>query len=156
MSQLKWDRHWLHHARLSASQSKDPSTQVGAAIIRPDNSVAALGYNGFPRKMEDRLDWLSDRNEKYPRIIHAEINARDSMSERADHCTLYTWPFLTCDRCCVQMIQAGIIRVVAPIIAPDQASRWEETLIRARQYYEECGVFCEEIEFRTDPWKDDE
>ena len=34
---------------LVASWSKDPSSQVGAAIVDAKNRVVSLGFNGFPR-----------------------------------------------------------------------------------------------------------
>ena len=39
-------------AKLVASWSKDPSTQVGAIAVRNRN-VIAQGYNGFPRGTDD-------------------------------------------------------------------------------------------------------
>ena len=42
-------------AFLSAMRSKDPATQVGAAIVDPDNKIVAIGYNGFPRGCSDEL-----------------------------------------------------------------------------------------------------
>lgn len=146
-TQAEWDRFWLGLAKYVSQASKDPSTKAGAVIVRPDNTLASIGFNGFPRNMPDHPELYADRAEKYPRTIHCEMNARDLLHERPIGYTLYTWPFLTCDRCAVHMAQAGIIRVVAPICPPDQATRWEETFIRARSYYDDCGVKHEEIEF---------
>lgn len=70
-------------AEAASLRSRDPSTKVGAVIVRPDKSVAAVGYNGFPRGMEDRSAWYADRAEKYDRVIHAEMNALLSMKENA-------------------------------------------------------------------------
>jgi dCMP deaminase len=146
-TQLHWDHYFLGLAEYVSRESKDPSTKAGAVLVRPDNTVASTGWNGFPRSMPDHAHLYADRAEKYPRTVHCEINARDVLSERPTGFTLYTWPFLTCDRCAVQMIQAGIVRVVAPICPPDQEKRWGDTFIRARQYYDECGVTREEIAF---------
>ena len=48
----KWDIRFLEMAKLVASWSKDPSTQVGAIAVRY-RKVIAQGYNGFPRCMGD-------------------------------------------------------------------------------------------------------
>ncbi|GHU49660.1 hypothetical protein FACS189459_1810 [Bacilli bacterium] len=36
-------------ALLVAQKSEDPSTIVGAVIVRPDNTIASTGYNGVMR-----------------------------------------------------------------------------------------------------------
>ena len=48
----KWDIRFLEMAKLVASWSKDPSTQVGCVAVRNRN-VIAQGYNGFPRGCDD-------------------------------------------------------------------------------------------------------
>jgi dCMP deaminase len=40
-------------ALMSAKRSADPSTQVGCVIVKPDNRIVSLGYNGFPRNTKD-------------------------------------------------------------------------------------------------------
>jgi dCMP deaminase len=59
-------------AEVVAKKSKDPWRQVGAVILREDNSIASVGYNGFPQGIEE--DW-SDREERRKYVIHAEQNA---------------------------------------------------------------------------------
>ncbi|HJU15367.1 MAG TPA: deaminase [Stellaceae bacterium] len=49
----KWDRRYMALARQVSCWSKDPSTKVGAVIVDNQGRVVALGYNGFPRKVED-------------------------------------------------------------------------------------------------------
>ena len=50
---------------------QDPYVQVGACCLRHDNSVASVGYNGPPPKVE--VDW-SDRDKRRKRMLHAEVN----------------------------------------------------------------------------------
>lgn len=45
----KWDERFIELARLVATWSKDPSTKVGAVIVRPYRTVASVGFNGFAR-----------------------------------------------------------------------------------------------------------
>ena len=59
-------------AEVVAKKSKDPWRQVGAVILREDNSIASVGYNGFPQGVEE--DW-SSREERSKFVIHAEQNA---------------------------------------------------------------------------------
>ena len=44
-----------------ARRSRDPSTKVGSVILRPDNTIAAAGYNGFPRKVDDDPEIYLDK-----------------------------------------------------------------------------------------------
>lgn len=136
----KWDARFLDLAKMVASWSKDPSTQTGAIIVAADRRVISLGYNGFPRKMSDADAFYTNREEKYSRIVHCEMNAVLSAREPVHGATLYTWPFISCDRCAVHMIQAGVTRMVGPMCPPDQATRWEVTLAKTRRYCAEAGV----------------
>lgn len=140
----KWDARFLALSEQVASWSKDPSTKCGAVIVRPDMTVAAMGYNGFPRGTSDRADLYEDRELKYARVVHAEVNAVLSARERLDGYTMYTWPASsvgpTCDRCASVVIQAGIGRVVHVFQEHDITSRWGEAMQRGLDMYEEAGV----------------
>ena len=137
---FKWDCRWLDLAKLVSTYSKDPSTQVGAVIVRPDKSILSVGYNGFPRKMEDTLELLNNREEKYSRIIHAEVNALLQAKTDLTGCTLYTWPFMCCDRCAVQLIQAGVTTFVFPKATEKDLVRWAPTFEKTLKYFAECKV----------------
>ena len=50
---LSWDDYFMGLAHLSAKRSKDPSTQVGAAIVSEEHRVVGIGYNGFPSGCDD-------------------------------------------------------------------------------------------------------
>ena len=69
----KWDIRFLEMAKLVASWSKDPSTQVGAIAVR-NRTVIAQGYNGFPRGMGDVPFKYEHKQLKYKMIVHAEMN----------------------------------------------------------------------------------
>ena len=136
-----WDEWYIDIAKKWAERSKDPSTQCGSVIVRADKTECSTGYNGFPRRIADRPELLNDRPEKYRRVIHAEVNALLNAYERVNGYTLYVWPFMTCERCAVQIIQAGIMRVVAPAaVTEDQKKRWEESHALSMQLYQEAGV----------------
>lgn len=142
-----WDIRFLEMARLTASWSKDPSTKVGAVIVRPDKTIASLGFNGFPRAVRDLPELLSNREEKYKRIIHSELNAILSARERLDGYTLYLWPGLSCARCAVHIIQTGIVRVVTQADMGDFGARWAEEIRLAEDLFKEAKVAVSYVDF---------
>jgi dCMP deaminase len=98
--------------------------------------------------MEDTDERLNNRDEKYSRTIHCEINALlFARGPIPPDTTLYTYPFMSCDRCVVQMLQAGIRRFVAPRAAPDKLERWGEAFKRTRQYIAECNGTLIEVDY---------
>jgi dCMP deaminase len=133
-------------AKYIASKSKDPSKKVGAVIVRPDNTVASIGFNGFPKPMPDVITHLADKDEKNERIVHAEINAMIFAREPIKGYTCYTWPLAPCKLCSPPLIQAGITRFVAPKVSPD--SSWAASIERTRQYCYECGIELLEVDYR--------
>ncbi|TFG95722.1 hypothetical protein E4H12_12700 [Candidatus Thorarchaeota archaeon] len=142
----KWDYRYLEMSRLVSTWSKDPSTQTGAVIVRPNRSVASVGFNGFPRKMRDDPELYANREEKYSRIVHCEMNALlYTNDESLEGYTLYTWPFISCDRCFVHMVQAGIARFVAPAATEEQLTRWGDAFERVRSYANEANVELIEV-----------
>ncbi len=50
---LTWDEYFMGLAHLSALRSKDPNTQVGAAIVDENHRVVSVGYNGMPKGCSD-------------------------------------------------------------------------------------------------------
>jgi dCMP deaminase len=140
-----WDIFYLNMARYVATKSKDPSTKAGAVIVRPDHTLCSIGFNGFPKGMNDDPSILADREKKYSRTVHCEENAMIfSHDETVQGYTLYTWPFASCDRCCVSQIQAGIKRFVFPEMPPEKAGRWGNIMQLAQSYMREAG--CEVVE----------
>ena len=92
---MKWDYRFLDLAAVVASWSKDGSTKVGAVITDPDHRVVSLGFNGFPRGLDD-VDL--PREEKLRRTLHAEENALLFASRPLDGCSIFvTHP--PCARC---------------------------------------------------------
>lgn len=126
----KWDHRFLRLAVEVSTWSKDPSTQCGAVIVRPDRTIASLGFNGFPSLVPDQEEVLGDREEKYKKIIHSEMNALLFLREscRTGGYSIYVWPMVPCVRCMAHIIQAGILDVVAPITTPALSVRWQESI----------------------------
>lgn len=71
----RWDVHFLDLAATHARMSKDPSTRVGSVIVGPDREIRSVGFNGFPRGIEDTYARLHDRDTKLKLVVHGEMNA---------------------------------------------------------------------------------
>lgn len=134
-------------AKLVSTWSKDPSTQTGAVIVSADRKDVFIGYNGFPRRMLDIDSLYANREEKYSRIIHCEMNAMQSAGRMAEGSTLYTYPFISCDRCFVHMVQGGIVRFVAPEPSADIITRWGDSLAKVRKYAAEMSLPLIEVPY---------
>ncbi len=141
--QTKWDIWFLGLAKYTSTASKDPSTKTGAVIVDSDNRVVSLGYNGFPKGVDDSQERLNNRELKYKMIVHCERNAMLFAQRSLANCTLYTWPFMSCSVCAAMVIQSGIKRVVAPQAPADKLTRWGEDFELATTLFTEAKVDLE-------------
>ena len=113
---ITWDEYFMGVAILSGMRSKDPSSQVGACIVSPDNKILSMGYNGFPMGCsDDEFPWAREGEEldtKYLYVTHSELNAilnyRGGSLEGAK---LYVSLF-PCNECAKAIIQSGIRTIV--------------------------------------------
>jgi len=135
----KWDKRFLTIADLIATWSKDPSTKVGAVIVK-NRRIIATGYNGFPPKIADD-GRLQNRDEKYSLIIHAEMNALIQAGGAADGASLYLSGFngSPCRNCAKHLITAGIASIVHWNGAVER-QEWLIELNLAKEIFEEAGV----------------
>jgi dCMP deaminase len=131
----KWDQRFLDMAAHISSWSKDPSTHVGAVVVRPDRTIASVGYNGFPRMVKDVY---GTREDKLLRTVHAEMNAILSARERLDGCTIYVYPLCPCSNCAAAIIQSGITTVVHPLHKP--RPEWEASFMASADMFVQAGV----------------
>jgi len=131
-----WQNWFIGLAKHVATASKDPSTKVGAVIADDQRRICGVGYNGFPRKVNDHPDRLDDRPTKYKFTVHAEVNAilnsKGSTDGAVMYCTLHP-----CSACALLIVQAGITKVVSP---PQTIDRWVEDAKIAAEILEEGGV----------------
>jgi dCMP deaminase len=147
--QEEWDHFYVGLARYMSTKSKDPSTKVGSVIVRPNKSVASVGFNGFPRGADDSLHLYADREYKLSRILHAEQNAITFAREPLDGYTIYVYPFICCDRCFAVIQQEGIKRIVAPVPTTAQLERWGGAFEIVRSLAAKEGIELEEVEYDT-------
>lgn len=127
---------WLKQARSYAAASKDPSTKVGAYIVRPDKTVCSTGTNGFPNGIADTPERLNDRPTKYDLTVHAELNSLIFAKEPVVGYTMYC-TFAPCIRCAVAIIQSKIGRLV---YYTSDNERWKDEQERAFALYAEAGI----------------
>ena len=136
----KWDGRFMEMAHLTASWSKDPSTKVGCVIVDTMRTVVALGYNGFPRGVDDSPERYADREQKYPRVVHSELNAILNANGPVRGCVLYC-TFPPCCECAKAIIQSGINRVVIPLkMEEEEEARWTDSVGVAFGMFEEAGI----------------
>lgn len=149
--QFRWDNRYINMARYIGSWSKDPSTKVGAVLVRPNNSVAATGFNGFPPGEDDSPHLYEDRAYKYEHVVHAEVNALDffrdgslTSEQPARGFALYT-SFPVCPDCMERLVEEGITTVVCPTLqtkGKDAAwiAEWTKRMARALTIAERGGI----------------
>jgi dCMP deaminase len=136
----KWQARFIKLAEEIASWSKDVSSQVGSVIVRPDRTICSVGFNGFPRGVEDSQSAIANRDTKLLRTIHAELNAILSAKESLAGYSIFVWPFQPCAQCAAAIIQSGITEVYCPYSDHLAHERWSESFKTALQMFDEAEV----------------
>lgn len=108
---MDWDTFFMSLAYLVAMKSKDRSTHVGCVIVDDENIIKTLGYNGFPRGVDDTIEERHDRPAKYLYTEHAERNAIYNARENLKGCRAFV-NFLPCADCTRALLQSGIAEIV--------------------------------------------
>lgn len=112
---ISWDECFMRMAHLISERSKDPNTQAGAVVVDYGNVVVGVGYNGFPRGIEnDALPWEREgdfENTKYAYVCHAEENAIYNANNSTKGCKIYCNLF-PCNECAKTIIQNGVKEVI--------------------------------------------
>ena len=104
---MNWNEYAINIATTVSEKSKDPWRKVGACILRGDNSIAAVGYNGFPAGMLE--DW-SNRDTRRSFVVHAEQNAL--RYTRPGEGVLIAVTTLPCNDCLKAIAAYGIKQVI--------------------------------------------
>lgn len=136
---LSWDETFMLMAHLIAKRSKDPVTQNGAVIVNDRNVVVGMGYNGWPRGIDnDALPWgkVGKHSEtKYAYVVHAEENAVYNTSLLPRNTRIYVTLF-PCGECAKTLIQSGITEIVYD----DDKYHDDELWVASRKMFELAGV----------------
>ena len=104
---LSWKSYALKLAIVASERSEDSFMKVGACLLRHDNSVAGLGYNGAPSGVE--LNW-ENRDHRRVRVVHAEVNALRYTNP--GECYLLACSHIPCNDCMKTIAAYGIKEVV--------------------------------------------
>ena len=150
----KWDQFYLGLANTISEKSKDRSTRVGAVIVGPNQEVRSIGYNGFPRGVDDERECRHERPTKYLFAEHGERNAIYNAARvgiPTQGCTLYVTSnpskFPPCADCARAIIQAGIVRVVQEELdhESEAAKRWAESSKATFEMFKEANIRFDEV-----------
>lgn len=128
-----WHRFFIGMCIYVSQKSKDRSTKLGAVIVDDDHDILSVGWNGFPRGVDDNNEEFHKRPTKYAVTQHAERNAiynagRKGVSLKGG--TLYL-PFYPtpCTGCTTAILQTGIKRIVGtPFKFTGKGKQWDEDL----------------------------
>lgn len=137
---MKWQNFYMKMAKLTSEMSKDPSTKVGAVIVRPDKTLCSIGFNGLPSRIPDYSKYLGDRNLKLQTILHAEENAiLNSKDISLNDYAIYIYGLPPCLKCSSIIIQSKISKIYFCC---------EKIPERYLENYEETKKFCKVAEIR--------
>jgi dCMP deaminase len=134
MSRISWDEYFMNMAELASRRSTCLRRQVGAVIVK-DNQVLATGYNGAPKGipnccdlnecLREKLHIPSGERHELCRAVHAENNAITQCAVNGVSCkggTMYVTAS-PCNMCLKQIINAGIVKIIAKEVYPDEMSK---------------------------------
>lgn len=105
-----WHNYFLGLAKVVSQRSHDIHTQHGCVITDRNNRILGVGYNGFPRGLDDSK-LPTSRPEKYDWMVHAERNALSNCIVRPDNGIAYVTGQSCCD-CIMALWQEGVTKVV--------------------------------------------
>jgi len=110
MSRPEWMDYFLGLAKVVSQRSHDIHTKHGCVIADRNNRILGVGYNGFPRGLDDKL-LPTSRPEKYSWMVHAERNALSNCVVRPDNAIAYVTG-QCCNDCIMALWQEGVSSVV--------------------------------------------
>lgn len=109
MNRPPWNQYFLGLAKAVSLRSHDIQTQHGCVITDKNHRILGVGYNGFPKGLDDN-NLPNERPHKYPWMIHAERNALSNCVIRPDNGIAYVTG-QSCNDCIMALWQEGIKEV---------------------------------------------
>ena len=148
---LDFDTYYINMLPGIAAKSKDPNTKIGCIIIGSDNEPLSMGYNSFPRGINDNVPDRYERPEKYLWIEHAERNAiynaaRSGIKLKGSKIYL---PCLPCMDCARAIVQVGIVEVIYDDVCQ---KAWEKTSVKYAPEWKRTRVLFAEAGVRLRKW----
>ncbi len=138
---MSWDDRWFELCETIKGWSKDKHTKVSCVIINNRNVVVSLGWNGFPRGVDDSVQERYERPLKYKWFEHAERNAIYNAASKGIAllgCIIYV-PWYPCVECGRAIIQSGISTIVCEV--PDfEHEIWGEDFKITNEMFSESSI----------------
>lgn len=134
----KWDSFFFCTALTASRLSKDPSTKVGAVVVK-NGKVVSTGFNGFPQGFPDDPNLLNDRDQKIKLTEHAERNALNQAAANTGNLAgseIYV-THCPCMDCAKGIINSGI-KKVKYLSYPKFEERWN--FPETKKVFDACGV----------------
>lgn len=124
-----------------------PSTKVGAIIIAQESyQILSLGYNGFPRSINDEKKerWITPTKNKF--VEHAERNAIYNASRHGTPLNngIAIVTLFPCHECARALIQSGI-KIIITHKSEKHRERWSESWNASEEMFNEAGTTIIEL-----------
>lgn len=141
---MSWNKRWMSLANLISTWSKDRSRQTAAVIVDDRNILLSIGWNGFPRNIDDNIDKRHERPIKYKWTEHAERNAIYNAAAKGIallNSTMHL-AWYPCSDCARAIIQSGIKKLVC--VEPNwNDPKWKEDFNVANEMLNEACICIE-------------
>lgn len=132
-----WHEYFIEIAKVVSRRSHDAQTQMGCVIVDQNNRILATGYNGFPPGCDDKhLPNL--RPDKYPFMVHAEMNAIASSRLDLRNSKLYV-THLPCRECTKAIVTAGISLICFENLYQNEDSSF------VLDFFKRCGITAKKL-----------
>jgi len=142
-------------ANTISTWSKDKSRKTAAVIVDGRQCLISIGWNGFPRGIDDDVLARHQRPDKYLWTEHAERNAiynAAANGNKVGGCRMYL-PWYPCADCARAIIQSGIVELLC--YEPDWADeKWKEDFMVVREMFKEAGLKVTFIEGESPKYKE--
>lgn len=143
---IAWHNKFMSLAKEISTWSKDPNTQVGTVAVR-NRQILSVGFNGFPRGIEDTKERLNERELKYHFMVHSEMNCIYNASYNGVslfNASLYVYGLPVCSECAKGIIQVGIKEVYWKC-DKEISEKWENSMGLSMNMFKETSILFERL-----------